>query len=143
MKTEKDIVQKLSDKDKTYISILINQAQRDDLKGRPIQEIGPEQMITLLESRKIYLNLYGFQYADEDKILSNLIDIFKKEYKDHVIIAMEPTGTLSFFEVCRAERLNKATNFYIVDHKFTVKDLKDWIESGYETGEKIQEIEFV
>lgn len=59
-----------------YITILISQAKRDDLKDKDPTTILVELM-TLLESRRIYISMFGPEFQEEKQMLPELIKAIK------------------------------------------------------------------
>ena len=75
--TQNSITVTLTDLEVKYLQVLLNQAKLKDLKNKPINELPAERMVTLLESRKIYGSLYGYQYHEEKEMLPRLLKFFK------------------------------------------------------------------
>jgi hypothetical protein len=83
MKISDQINVTFTDLQEKFITMLIEQACRHDMKDKLISELKTNDILTLLESREIYLSMFGYQFAEEKEMLPKLLSVFKykKEFE--------------------------------------------------------------
>lgn len=70
----------LSDLEIKFLKTLLFQS-KNKMKDEPIEKISSDTLFSLLNARKIYSSMFGYQYAEEKNMIPRLLIVFESIIK--------------------------------------------------------------